>query len=89
MKYMQGKIDIDKLALLARINLSEKEKEKLQKEFGSILDYVSELKKAEVGEMSDEEIAMAKGIKNIAREDKESHEAAVGGVHVKVKHILR
>ena len=86
---MQEKIDIDKLALLARINLSEKEKEKFQKEFGAILDYVSELKKAEVGEISDEEIATAKGIKNIAREDKEPHKAAIGGVHVKVKHILK
>jgi aspartyl/glutamyl-tRNA(Asn/Gln) amidotransferase C subunit len=86
---MQEKVDIDKLALLARINLSEKEKEKFQKEFGAILDYFSELKKVEMDEISDKEINMAKGIKNIAREDKEPHEAAIGGVHVKVKHILK
>jgi len=86
---MREKVDIDKLALLARIKLSEKEKEKLQKEFGAILDYVSELKKAEAGEMSDKEIAMARGLKNVMREDRKSHGAAIGGAHVKVKHILK
>jgi len=86
---MSGKVDIEKLALLARIKLSEKEKEKFQKEFGAILDYVSELKRAEVGETSDEEISMAKGVKNITREDENAHEPIKGGVHVKVKHILK
>ena len=86
---MPNKVDIDKLALLARIKLTEKEKEKFQKEFGAILDYVSQLEKAKTGEMSDEEISMAKGVKNVAREDAGSHEPMAGGVHVKVKHILK
>lgn len=86
---MQAKIDIEKLALLARIKLTEKEKEKLQKEFGAILDYVSQLEKAETGEMSDEEISMAKGVKNIMRDDENPHGTEMGGAHVKVKHVLK
>lgn len=38
--------DIDNLANLARIALSEEEKDKLQKDMESILGYVSELQKA-------------------------------------------
>ncbi|MFA4890503.1 MAG: hypothetical protein WC587_02650 [Candidatus Paceibacterota bacterium] len=86
---MQEKIDIDKLALLARIKLSEKEKEKFQKEFGAILDYVSLLEKADIGEMGDKEINMTKGVKNITREDESPHRPTMEGGHVKVKHILK
>lgn len=39
------------MAHLARIELGEAEKKELQKELGSILDFVSQLKKAEVGEI--------------------------------------
>lgn len=86
---MEEKVDIDKLALLARIKLTEKEKEKFQKEFRAILDYVSQLEKAETSEISDEEISIAKGAVNVIREDTSSHGPMEGGVHVKVKHILK
>ncbi len=36
-------INIEKIALLARIKLDPKEKEKLQKEFEDILDYIKSL----------------------------------------------
>ena len=43
-------MEIEKLAKLARINLSSEEKGKLQKEFEAILNYVSALKEADTGE---------------------------------------
>jgi len=48
---MITKAEVEKLAHLARIELGEAEKEELQKELGSILDFVSKLKKTEVGEI--------------------------------------
>jgi len=93
-------VDIEKLALLARIKLESGEKEKLQKEFGAILDYVSELKEADISGV-EEEAENAAGVENILREDDESHEPGefsegllknapeVENGHVKVKHILK
>ena len=43
-------MEIEKLAKLARINLSSGEKEKLQKEFEVILNYISALKEADTGD---------------------------------------
>lgn len=85
---MQGKVDIDKLALLARIKLSEKEKEKLQKEFGEILKYVSKLKEVDVSGINEAEASKTAGLENVTREDEDFHEPMMGGVHVKVKHVL-
>ncbi|HBM45410.1 MAG: Aspartyl/glutamyl-tRNA(Asn/Gln) amidotransferase subunit C [Candidatus Nomurabacteria bacterium GW2011_GWF2_35_66] len=61
---------IKKLAELARIELTPKESEKIQKDLGSVLDYVSELKDAPIGDVvsSDEHI-------NIFRDDIEPHES--------------
>ncbi|NOY35925.1 MAG: Asp-tRNA(Asn)/Glu-tRNA(Gln) amidotransferase subunit GatC [bacterium] len=93
-------VDIEKLALLARIKLESEEKEKLQKEFGEILDYISELKEADVSGV-EEETGNAAGIENVLREDDESHEAGefsedllknapeVENGYIKVKHILK
>jgi len=38
--------DVEKLAKLARIEITDDEKKQFQKEIGAILDYVSELKEA-------------------------------------------
>jgi len=46
-------MEIEKLAKLARINLSSEEKEKLQKEFEAILNYISALKEADTGDWED------------------------------------
>ena len=61
------KIDIEKLAFLARIKLDEEEKQKLQKEFGDILDYVSQLQSAEI--MEGEVLSERKENFNILRDD--------------------
>lgn len=42
-------MEIEKLAKLAKINLSSEEKEKFQKEFEAILGYISILKEADGG----------------------------------------
>lgn len=43
-------VDVEKLAKMARIKLVPQEKEKFQKEFEIILEYISVLKKADTGE---------------------------------------
>jgi aspartyl-tRNA(Asn)/glutamyl-tRNA(Gln) amidotransferase subunit C len=67
---MIEKKDIEKLATLCRIEVSEEEKNILRKDMESILDYVSQIKGAisatppkEVGELH-----------NVMREDKNPHE---------------
>ena len=59
------------MAKLARINLSSGEKEKLQKEFDVILNYISALKEADTGEM----VAMGtSGTTNVLRKDENDNE---------------
>lgn len=68
---MVDKGDVEKLAGLARINVSEKETETLAKEMSDIVDFVSQ-----VQEIS----ADAKPVhehKNIMREDGEPHEGGI------------
>lgn len=60
-------MEIEKLAKLARISLSQTEKEKLQKDFEAILGYVSLLEKADIGVIADKNKEEAV---NILREDK-------------------
>jgi len=93
-------VDIEKLALLARIKLTLTEKEKIQKEFKKILDYFSKLKKADVRGMTDKEAGKTVDLKNVVREDSDGYEAgkfseqllkevpSVEKGYVKVKHIL-
>ncbi len=73
---MLSKEEVKKIAGLARINLTEKEVEKFQKELSAILDYVNELKQVNVEGLK--EIAQVTGLVNIQREDKvlmaENHE---------------
>lgn len=88
-------INVEKLALLARIKLTPTEKEKLQKEFEDILNYVSQLKKVDVRGVEEDE-----KINNVMREDEKQNEPGdfsekllksapfVEKGYVKVKHIL-
>lgn len=71
---MDDKVDVDKLALLARIKLDSKEKETLQKEFEAILDYISKLKEVDVDEIGDREAARTTNLESVMREDESSHE---------------
>jgi len=86
--------DVEKLAELARIELSLEEKESLLKDFDSILAYVDTIKSAEVGE-----VELKYDLYNSWREDKLeprqfSHELIVGQFpdsqygFLKVKKIL-
>ena len=60
--------EVKKIAQLARIELSEKEVEKFQKELSTILDYVEELKQVDVSGL--EEVAQVTGLVNVQRPDK-------------------
>lgn len=94
------KLDLEKLALLARIKLAPKEKEKLQKEFEAILNYVSKLKEVDVEGIGDKEASETMNLENVMRDDENFHKAgefsedllkemprAEKG-YTKVKHIL-
>ncbi|MFA6254161.1 MAG: Asp-tRNA(Asn)/Glu-tRNA(Gln) amidotransferase subunit GatC [Candidatus Paceibacterota bacterium] len=65
--------DINNLANLARIALSEEEKDKLQKDMESILGYVSELKKAPTPTDSETERQNPRNyyLRNVMRVDEE------------------
>ena len=66
-----NKEEVLKLAKLARIDVSDSEAESLTKEIDSILDYVSEIKSADVSDM--EMNAEDYALKNVFREDGEPH----------------
>lgn len=89
--------DIEKLAALSRLKLSEEEKAGLTKDMGAILAYVDQLKKVSVS-LSDEPALGA--VRNALREDKVLHEPNAfteallslapkrEGEYVKVKKVL-
>lgn len=83
------KADIEKLALLARIKLTSKEKEKLQKEFGAILEYVSKLKEVDVSGINEAEAGKIMDLENVTREDENAHEPMMKSGYIKVKHVLK
>jgi aspartyl-tRNA(Asn)/glutamyl-tRNA(Gln) amidotransferase subunit C len=59
--------EVKKIALLSRIQLSDDEVEKFQKELSMILDYVEELKKVDTEGL--EIVASVTGLKNVMRPD--------------------
>ncbi len=62
------KIDeLEHLATLARIKLTEEDKESLLKEFDSILNYVDQLKKIKASTEAEDRVGV---VKNVMREDK-------------------
>ena len=65
-----SKEEIKHIAELARIKLTEKEKDKMTKELGAILGYIDKLK--EVNTEGVEPIAHITGMENILREDEPS-----------------
>ncbi|MBI5754051.1 Asp-tRNA(Asn)/Glu-tRNA(Gln) amidotransferase subunit GatC [Candidatus Peregrinibacteria bacterium] len=67
---MIEKKDIEKLAHLSRIEVSEEEKDVLRKDMESILDYVSQIKEA-VSQVLPKE---AGELRNVMREDNNPHE---------------
>ena len=93
-------MEIEKLAKLARINLSSQEKEKLQKEFEAILGYISILKEADVGVGGLDGNFPKRETLNVMRMDENFHEAGkltkelledapfIEEGYVKVKHVF-
>jgi aspartyl-tRNA(Asn)/glutamyl-tRNA(Gln) amidotransferase subunit C len=89
--------DIEHLAALARIHISDEEKESFKNEIDSILEYVNQIQKIS-GET--EPAREAGDVRNITREDGSPHESGLHteallreapkreGQYVKVKKIL-
>jgi aspartyl-tRNA(Asn)/glutamyl-tRNA(Gln) amidotransferase subunit C len=69
---MLSRKDIDTLATLARLEVSDAEKDALQKEFAAILDYVGEIQKVSSTEILKDKI-LADKVHNVFREDKDPH----------------
>jgi aspartyl-tRNA(Asn)/glutamyl-tRNA(Gln) amidotransferase subunit C len=63
----KGSIDIDYVANLARIELSEKERQLFSAQLGSILDYFGQLNAVDVSNV--EPMAHAFQVENVLRED--------------------
>jgi len=64
---MIDKQQIEHIAKLARIELTEEEKEKFTNELSSVLDYVNQLNKVDTSKI--EGISQVTGLENIIRED--------------------
>lgn len=63
------KEEVKKISELCRIQLTDAELEKFQKELAVVLDYVAELQKVDTEGV--EEISQVTGLTNILRDDKE------------------
>ena len=92
-----SKEQVEHVAALARIGLSDEEKEKFQEDLGAILDYVDKLGKVDVSKV--EPTAHITGLENETREDENGSTHADPKVltdmapetkdgYVKVKRIL-
>jgi aspartyl/glutamyl-tRNA(Asn/Gln) amidotransferase C subunit len=91
--------EVEHIAKLARLNLTEKEKEKFQKELSLILDYIEKLKEVNIKDIKPTSHPF--DIENVTRRDlpKESDEKMpkkllelspfLKGAYVKVKQILK
>lgn len=91
--------EVEHIAKLARLNLSDSEKEKFQKELSLILDYIEKLKEVDVKEINPTSHPFE--IENVFRKDlpKERNEIMIKKVlelapvlkesYIKVKKILK
>ncbi len=86
---MISKKQVEHIAKLARIELTEQEKEKFTKELSSVLDYVEQLKKVDTKKIKS--IRQITGLENIMREDKKNKSPkskVQRGDYIKVPKIL-
>src|SRR3989344_7972927 len=67
---MADKVDISALAKLARLEVSDEEIKKLEKEIPAILEFVETIQKANTGKET-----TAPALRNVMRADDESHES--------------
>lgn len=63
--------DIEKLAELSRIEMSQDEKEKILKEMDPILDFIDQIQKINI-DITEKEVG---DVKNIMREDENPHKS--------------
>ena len=70
---MVDTVDVAALAKLARLEVSDEEMAKLEKEIPAILEFVETIQKANV----DAHPSTSSGLKNVMRADDESHESGV------------
>lgn len=59
--------EVKKIAVLARIELTEQQVEKFRKDLSTVLDYVAELNEVDVEGV--EEVSQVTGLVNVQRED--------------------
>ncbi len=71
--------DVEHIAKLARIELNDKEKEKLAKEMSSIFGYIDKLNEVDVSGV--EPTAQVTGLENVFRKDEPRQEYNVETVH--------
>lgn len=64
------KVDIRALAQLARVDISNEEVERLEKEIPSILDFVETIQKADISN-----VTMDRALRNVMRPDENPHES--------------
>jgi aspartyl-tRNA(Asn)/glutamyl-tRNA(Gln) amidotransferase subunit C len=70
--------DVEKLAELSRIAISDSEKESFRKEIDSILGYVEQIKKVGATLNDEQSALMQPGlVRNIFRMDENAHESAL------------
>jgi aspartyl-tRNA(Asn)/glutamyl-tRNA(Gln) amidotransferase subunit C len=67
---MLTKEEVKKVAVLARIELTETEVEKFQKDLSTVLEYVEELKKVDTEGL--EIVSQVTGLENVQRPDTEA-----------------
>lgn len=65
--------EVENLASLARLSLSDTEKAKLHKDLGSILGYISELEKAPALAVEKQDLGL---VKNVLRDDEQTNKRA-------------
>ena len=66
---MISKKQVEHIAKLARIELTEEEKEKFTKELSSILDYVEQLDKVDTSKVKS--LSQVTGLESVMREDEQ------------------
>jgi len=64
---MISKEEVQRIAKLARLGLTEKEVEKFQKELSSILDYIEKLREVDVSDI--EPLSHPFEVRNVSRKD--------------------
>lgn len=70
---MIKKDEVEKLAELSRIEISEEEKETLAKEMESVLSYISEIQKVSSDISASDNMPLV----NVTRDDKDPHESGL------------